>query len=61
MARVAGNTAGAATAAAQMGGAELVMASREELVACLKLRLGPAVKLYAVLLQLRQICSALPS
>ncbi|XP_028033689.1 uncharacterized protein LOC114245644 isoform X1 [Bombyx mandarina] len=61
VARVAGNTAGAATAAAQMGGAELVMASREELVACLKLRLGPAVKLYAVLLQLRQICSALPS
>lgn len=41
---VAGDGAAAACAAARLSGAELVMASREELVDCLQLRLGPAIK-----------------
>ncbi|CAH2074757.1 unnamed protein product, partial [Iphiclides podalirius] len=51
--RVAGAAAGAAAAAARLSGAELLMASCEELVACLRLRLGPAVKVYAAVRQLR--------
>ena len=46
MSRVAGAAVGAAAAAARLSGAELVMASCEELVQCLRLRLGPAVKVY---------------
>lgn len=42
--RIAGEAAGAAAAAARLSGAELLMASCEELVHCLHLRLGPAVK-----------------
>ncbi|CAG5011168.1 unnamed protein product [Parnassius apollo] len=52
--RVAGGGAGAAAAAARLSGAELLMASCEELVACLRLRLGPAVKVYAAVRQLRE-------
>lgn len=44
LSRVAGAAVGAAAAAARLSGAELVMASCEELVQCLRLRLGPAVK-----------------
>ncbi|KPJ00201.1 hypothetical protein RR46_02988 [Papilio xuthus] len=51
--RVAGRSAGAAAAGARLSGAELLMASCEELVACLRLRLGPAVKVYAAVRQLR--------
>ncbi|XP_045514815.1 uncharacterized protein LOC123708246 isoform X2 [Pieris brassicae] len=52
--RVAGTTAGAAAAAARLSGAELLMASCEELVHCLRLRLGPAVKVYAAVRHLRE-------
>ncbi|XP_013140482.1 PREDICTED: uncharacterized protein LOC106104841 isoform X2 [Papilio polytes] len=51
--RVAGRGAGAAAAGARLSGAELLMASCEELVACLRLRLGPAVKVYSAVRQLR--------
>ncbi|KAF9795686.1 hypothetical protein SFRURICE_003879 [Spodoptera frugiperda] len=52
--RIAGEAAGAAVAAARMSGAELVMASRDELVQCVRLRLGPAVKIYSAIRQLRE-------
>ncbi|XP_037295497.1 uncharacterized protein LOC115450661 [Manduca sexta] len=58
--RVGGATTGAAAAAARLSGRELLMASREELVACLRLRLGPAVKLYAAVRRLRHL-SPLPA
>ncbi|XP_068629454.1 uncharacterized protein l(3)mbt [Battus philenor] len=51
--RIAGDAAGSAAASARLSGAELLMASCEELVACLRLRLGPAVKVYAAVRQLR--------
>lgn len=54
MTRIAGEAAGAAVAAARMSGAELVMASRDELVQCVRLRLGPAVKIYSAIRQLRE-------
>ncbi|XP_028158291.1 uncharacterized protein LOC114351322 [Ostrinia furnacalis] len=58
LARVGGASAGAAAAAARLRGAELVMASRAELVSCLRLRLGPAVKVYAAVCLLRETCAA---
>ncbi|CAB3252094.1 unnamed protein product [Arctia plantaginis] len=51
--RIAGVGAGTAVAAARLSGAELVMASRDELVHCLRLRLGPAVKVYTAVRHLR--------
>lgn len=54
MSRIAGETAGAAAAAARLSGAELVMASRDELVQCVRLRVGPAVKVYSAVRQLRE-------
>ncbi|XP_026742467.1 uncharacterized protein LOC113504407 isoform X3 [Trichoplusia ni] len=51
--RLAGSAAGAAAAAARLGGAELLMASRDELVQCVRLRLGPAVKVYSAIRHLR--------
>ncbi|KAJ8723018.1 hypothetical protein PYW07_004198 [Mythimna separata] len=51
--RIAGEAAGAAALGARLGGAELLMASRDELVARLRLRLGPAVKVYSAVRQLR--------
>lgn len=55
--RIAGASAGGAVASARMSGAELLMASRDELVHCLRLRLGPVVKLYGAVRQLRRACS----
>ncbi|XP_023947673.2 uncharacterized protein LOC112052724 isoform X2 [Bicyclus anynana] len=55
--RVAGAGAGAAAASARVSGAELLMASCEELVHCLRLRLGPAVKVYAAVRHLRDALS----
>ncbi|XP_047528289.1 uncharacterized protein LOC125064970 [Vanessa atalanta] len=57
LSRIAGATVGAAAAAARLSGAELVMASCEELVQCLRLRLGPAVKVYATVRHLRDSLS----
>ncbi|XP_034840024.1 uncharacterized protein l(3)mbt [Maniola hyperantus] len=57
LSRIAGAAAGAAAAAARVSGAELLMASCEELVHCLRLRLGPAVKVYAAVRQLRDSLS----
>ncbi|CAK1552689.1 unnamed protein product [Leptosia nina] len=54
LSRVAGAAVGAAAAAARLSGAELLMASCEELVQCLRLRLGPAVKVYAAVRHLRE-------
>ncbi|XP_075992966.1 lethal (3) malignant brain tumor isoform X2 [Anticarsia gemmatalis] len=51
--RIAGADAAAAVAAARLSGAELVMASRDELVHCVRLRLGPAVKVYSAVRHLR--------
>ncbi|XP_048479509.1 uncharacterized protein LOC105396511 [Plutella xylostella] len=52
--RLAGGAAGAAAAAARLAGAELLMASCEELVECARMRLGPAVKVYAAIRALRR-------
>ncbi|XP_053625444.1 uncharacterized protein l(3)mbt isoform X2 [Plodia interpunctella] len=52
--RVAGAAAGAAALSARVSGAELLMASCEELVSCLRLRLGPAIKVYSAVRQLRE-------
>ncbi|XP_041977568.1 lethal(3)malignant brain tumor-like protein 3 isoform X2 [Aricia agestis] len=52
--RLGGAGAGAAAAAARLSGAELLMASCDELVACLRLRLGPAVKVHALVRHLRR-------
>ncbi|CAH2086945.1 unnamed protein product [Euphydryas editha] len=57
LARLAGAAAGAAAAAARLSGAELLMASCEELVHCLRLRLGPAVKVHAAVRHLRDSLS----
>lgn len=57
LSRIAGAAAGAAAAAARVSGAELLMASCEELVHCLRLRLGPAVKVYAAVRHLRDALS----
>ncbi|XP_045491814.1 uncharacterized protein LOC123691455 [Colias croceus] len=54
LSRIAGAAVGAAAAAARLSGAELLMASCEELVHCLRLRLGPAVKVYAAVRHLRE-------
>ncbi|XP_063531465.1 LOW QUALITY PROTEIN: uncharacterized protein LOC134742344 [Cydia strobilella] len=54
VARVGGAAAGAAARAARLAGRELLMASQEELVACLHIRLGPAVKVYGAVRQLRR-------
>ncbi|XP_049867191.1 uncharacterized protein LOC126367619 [Pectinophora gossypiella] len=51
--RIAGSGAGEAALAARLSGAELVLASREELVQCARMRLGPAIKVYAAVRQLR--------
>ncbi|KAM3961851.1 lethal (3) malignant brain tumor [Aphomia sociella] len=51
--RIGGESAGSLAAKARLGGAELVMASCDELAAALRLRLGPAVKLHAAVRQLR--------
>lgn len=51
--RIAGEGAATAVAAARLSGAELVMASRDELVHCVRLRLGPAVKVYSAVRHLR--------
>ncbi|KAJ2952438.1 hypothetical protein O0L34_g6741 [Tuta absoluta] len=51
--RIAGPAAGAAALGARLSGAELLLASREELVHCARMRLGPAVKVYAALTHLR--------
>ncbi|XP_063359959.1 uncharacterized protein LOC134649174 [Cydia amplana] len=51
---VGGAAAGAAARQARLAGRELLMASREELVACLHIRLGPAVKVYGAVRQLRR-------
>lgn len=54
MARIAGAGAGAAAEGARLSGVELLMASCEELVDCVKLRLGPAIKVYSAVRQLRE-------
>ncbi|XP_060810942.1 uncharacterized protein LOC106139127 isoform X1 [Amyelois transitella] len=52
--RIAGAAAGRGARAARLAGAELLMASCEELVTGLRLRLGPAVKIYSAVRQLRE-------
>lgn len=54
MSRIAGAGAGAAAALARLSGVELLMASCEELVDCVQLRLGPAIKVYSAVRQLRE-------
>ncbi|KAL4706304.1 hypothetical protein ACJJTC_004913 [Scirpophaga incertulas] len=54
---VGGGEAGAAARAARVRGPDLLAASRDELVGCLRLRLGPAVKVYAAIRVLREACS----
>ncbi|XP_061711682.1 uncharacterized protein LOC133520979 [Cydia pomonella] len=55
VALVGGAAAGAAARAARLAGRELLMASCEELVACLHIRLGPAVKvMYCLPTQLQE-------
>ncbi|XP_061383547.1 uncharacterized protein LOC116767345 isoform X2 [Danaus plexippus] len=57
LSRLAGVAAGAASSAARLSGTSLLMASCEELVTCLRLRLGPAVKVYAAVRHLRDSLS----
>lgn len=52
---VAGEEAAHAVEKGRLSGAELMMASREELVDCLQLRLGPALKVYTAVKLLRNI------
>ncbi|XP_050665172.1 lethal(3)malignant brain tumor-like protein 3 isoform X2 [Leptidea sinapis] len=56
--RVVDEAAGVAAVAARVGGAELLMASCEELAGGLRLRLGPAIKLYALVRYLRETLAA---
>lgn len=56
MAEIAGEEAAQSAHAARLHGADLLTASCEELVVGLKLRLGPALKLYGAAHQLRELC-----